>query len=261
MKPLTPKQQKFVDEYMVDFNAAQAARRAGYSAKTARAQGARLLKHPVVGAAIEERRARQAERAGITAEELIDIATQVVRAHPKSLYDENGKMLPPHKWTQEAAVGVAGFEVVENREGGVVTKVKQADRLRATETLLKLFGPVVTERLEITGAGGGPVQAEHYSDIEIGRNIAFALAKGVQAAGMSVPVTINAQADEVIEVDDPPPAAIPQTVEIKLAERLPGGRQRWAVIDRATGANVRDCATEEAARKWAIENYSENESD
>ena len=39
MKKLTPKQERFVDKYLVDLNATQAAIRAGYSAKTARAIG------------------------------------------------------------------------------------------------------------------------------------------------------------------------------------------------------------------------------
>ena len=43
MAGLTPKQTRFVDEYLVDLNATQAATRAGYSAKTANEQGSRLL--------------------------------------------------------------------------------------------------------------------------------------------------------------------------------------------------------------------------
>ena len=40
---MTTKQQRFVEEYLIDLNATQAAIRAGYSAKTANEQGARLL--------------------------------------------------------------------------------------------------------------------------------------------------------------------------------------------------------------------------
>lgn len=42
---LNAKQQRFVDEYLVDLNATQAAMRAGYSERTANEQGARLLAH------------------------------------------------------------------------------------------------------------------------------------------------------------------------------------------------------------------------
>ena len=44
-QPLTPKQHRFVIEYLVDLNATQAALRAGYSARTAPQQGSRLLKN------------------------------------------------------------------------------------------------------------------------------------------------------------------------------------------------------------------------
>jgi phage terminase small subunit len=40
---MTPRQQRFLDEYLVDLNATQAAIRAGYSTRTANEQGARLL--------------------------------------------------------------------------------------------------------------------------------------------------------------------------------------------------------------------------
>ncbi|MFA9203068.1 MAG: terminase small subunit, partial [Flavobacteriales bacterium] len=39
----TAKQQRFIDEYLIDFNATQAAIRAGYSSDTAKQQGSRLL--------------------------------------------------------------------------------------------------------------------------------------------------------------------------------------------------------------------------
>ena len=55
--PLTPKQDQFVKEYLVDLNATQAAIRAGYSAKTANEQGSRLLANAKVSAAIAEARA------------------------------------------------------------------------------------------------------------------------------------------------------------------------------------------------------------
>lgn len=53
---LTAKQQRFVDEYLIDLNATQAAIRAGYSKKTASSQGERLLRN------VEVRRYLQAQR-------------------------------------------------------------------------------------------------------------------------------------------------------------------------------------------------------
>lgn len=53
---LSPKRQRFVDEYCADFNGTQAAIRAGYSAKTANEQAASLLAIPSVKEAVEERK-------------------------------------------------------------------------------------------------------------------------------------------------------------------------------------------------------------
>jgi phage terminase small subunit len=51
---LTEKQQRFVEEYLIDLNATQAAIRAGYSAKTAYSSGQRMLKNVEVARLIED---------------------------------------------------------------------------------------------------------------------------------------------------------------------------------------------------------------
>lgn len=69
--PLTPKQAAFVREYLVDLNATQAAIRAGYSPRTARAQGHRLLTDADIAAAIEAAQAERAERLQLTADDVL----------------------------------------------------------------------------------------------------------------------------------------------------------------------------------------------
>lgn len=63
---LTAKQQRFVDEYLIDLNATQAAARAGYSKKTANEQGSRLLANVSVSAAIHQRMNERSGRVEIT---------------------------------------------------------------------------------------------------------------------------------------------------------------------------------------------------
>lgn len=63
---LTPKQQRFVQEYLIDLNATQAAIRAGYSERTARQAGAENLSKPVIQAAIEAGSKARSERTEIT---------------------------------------------------------------------------------------------------------------------------------------------------------------------------------------------------
>lgn len=67
---LTPKQQRFVDEYLIDPNATKAAVRAGYSAKTAGQGGAQLLKNSKVFAAIKARQAKIGGKLEVTAERI-----------------------------------------------------------------------------------------------------------------------------------------------------------------------------------------------
>ena len=71
-KALTPKQQRFVDEYLVDLNATQAAIRAGYSEKTARTQAAHLLAKDNIQSAISTRQQDRAERTELTQDEVIN---------------------------------------------------------------------------------------------------------------------------------------------------------------------------------------------
>lgn len=66
MRKLTPKQKLFIKEYIVDFNGAQAAIRAGYSPKTARAIACALLTKVYIIAAIKRETDKRAERTEIT---------------------------------------------------------------------------------------------------------------------------------------------------------------------------------------------------
>jgi phage terminase small subunit len=65
---MTPKQERFVEEYLIDLNATQAAIRAGYSPKTADQQGSRMLKNVKVLEAIQVAKGKLSEKAELTAE-------------------------------------------------------------------------------------------------------------------------------------------------------------------------------------------------
>jgi phage terminase small subunit len=68
---LTPKQQRFVEEYLVDLNATQAAVRAGYSAKVANREGTRLLSNAVISLAILKRQERRAARVEVSQDQVL----------------------------------------------------------------------------------------------------------------------------------------------------------------------------------------------
>lgn len=65
---LTPKQERFVAEYLIDLNATQAAIRAGYSEKTAYSQGQRLLKNVEIAKSLTVARAKRVERVEVSAD-------------------------------------------------------------------------------------------------------------------------------------------------------------------------------------------------
>ena len=69
---LTPKQSKFVQEYLIDMNATQAAIRAGYSENTAYSQGQRLLKKDEVQRQLEKKREQHEIQCDMSKQKIID---------------------------------------------------------------------------------------------------------------------------------------------------------------------------------------------
>lgn len=118
---MNARQTRFVQEYLIDLNATQAAIRAGYSEKAARAIGSENLTKPDIAEAIAKAQEKAAARCEFTHDSIIkDI-------------DEIGK---------------------EARGEGVY-----ASALKSRELIGKHFG-MWPNKQEITGAGGGPVQIE-----------------------------------------------------------------------------------------------------
>lgn len=69
---MTPKQEMFIKEYLVDLNATQAAIRAGYSTKTAGVIGDENLKKPEIATAIQDAMDKRSAKVGITAEKVLE---------------------------------------------------------------------------------------------------------------------------------------------------------------------------------------------
>lgn len=84
---LTPKQQRFVDEYLIDLNGTQAAIRAGYSPDTARFIGHENLTKPYIQLAITEARKAQQERTQINADAVLRQAWDITFADERELVE------------------------------------------------------------------------------------------------------------------------------------------------------------------------------
>lgn len=143
--PLTPRQKRFVDEYLIDLNATQAAIRAGYSAKTAYSQGERLLSHVEVAAAISAAQQARSERTKIDADWVLHRLALEAEADLNDLYDETGALRPVREWPLIWRQGlVAGVETETRRDGQgedaelvTVRKVKLSDRIKRLELIGK----------------------------------------------------------------------------------------------------------------------------
>ena len=68
---MTPRQQRFIDEYLLDLNATQAAVRAGYSPRTANEQSARLLANASIAAAVQSAQQSRSDRVQITQDDVL----------------------------------------------------------------------------------------------------------------------------------------------------------------------------------------------
>lgn len=167
MGNLTPKQQRFVAEYLVDLNATKAAERAGYSAKTARQQGARLLSNAAIADSVARGKRASFERVEVKADDVLRELLRIGLVDLRQAFTAEGALKPIHEMPEDVARALAGVEVEELFEGkgeeraqtGRLRKVKFWDKPRALELLgkhLKLF----VDKVEHAGDGGGPIVVE-----------------------------------------------------------------------------------------------------
>lgn len=141
---LTPKQQRFVDEYLIDLNATQAAIRAGYSPKTANRIAAENLSKPVIQAAIQQRQKKNETKLEISQERIIrelasiafangaDFAevVEVAGLELQTVKFKATKDLPAEKRAAIASI----------KSGSSGMEVKTYDKLKAMELLGKYLG-------------------------------------------------------------------------------------------------------------------------
>lgn len=93
-KKLTPKQERFCQEYLIDLNATQAAIRAGYSEKTAYSIGQELLKKPEIMAEIDAALAKHSNKLEISAERVLAEIARMAFYDPSDLIEVIRDALP-----------------------------------------------------------------------------------------------------------------------------------------------------------------------
>ena len=168
---LSPKQKRFVDEYLVDLNATQAAIRAGYKATTAYSMGQRLLKDVEIQAAIQKAMDNRSKRTEITQDmvvkelALIGFANMadfvkvddsgMIQAYPLDALEE-GKSRIIRKVREKRVIKstAEGDQILD-----ATYEFELCDKVRSLELLGKHLGLFV-ERHEHTGKDGAPIAVQ-----------------------------------------------------------------------------------------------------
>lgn len=136
MANLTPKQQRFVEEYLIDLNATQAAIRAGYSEKTARDIGCENLAKPNIAKAIEEAQNKRTEQTQIDAAYVLKRLVEIDQMDVLDIMDDQMKIRPVNEWPKVWRQYVVNLENLELSDGeGCFKKIKWPDKVKNLELL------------------------------------------------------------------------------------------------------------------------------
>lgn len=147
MARLNDRQKRFVEEYLIDLNATQAAIRAGYSKKTAGSIGQENLKKPEIAAEIKRRQDAQVKRTEITQDFVLTELMKIAKANGSD-FAVIGKrnhvsLVPTEELPPEKRAAVYGIKKGKN---GI--EVKTYDKIRALELIGKHLGMFKEDRQE-----------------------------------------------------------------------------------------------------------------
>lgn len=141
MAKLTEKQQRFVDEYLIDLNATQAAIRAGYSVKTANEQGSRLLVNVSIIQAISERMAERSKRTGVNQDRVVQELAKIAFVKMTDIVDSQGRIKTSASDDDLSCIESVKYKESESDTGSSVEReVKISPKLKALELLGKHLG-------------------------------------------------------------------------------------------------------------------------
>ncbi len=163
---LTAKQRRFVEEYLVDLNATQAAIRAGYSPKTANEQAARLLAKVSIQEAVQAAQATRSDRVQVDADYVLRRLLEIDQMDVLDIMGDDMSLKPVADWPPVWRRYLSGFDLAEMFEGrgedrdivGILKKIKWPDKVRNLELLGKHVNvQAFRDRLEHSGPGGGPI--------------------------------------------------------------------------------------------------------
>jgi len=146
--PLTARQSRFVQEFLVDGNATQAAIRAGYSARTADTQASQLLRKTQVADALELQQAKLRKKMDVSAMRVVQELVSLGLSNIRNLVDQDPvtKEMRMKDLATVPAHVLASIATIEQNEEGTgrnrrrKTKVTLWPKLPALDSLIKMLG-------------------------------------------------------------------------------------------------------------------------
>ena len=140
-RKLNPKQQRFVEEYLIDLNATQAAIRAGYSPKTATAIASENLSKHSISAAIACAMAERSKRTGITQDRILEELAKVAFIKLTDIVDDTGKIKAGATDEDRACIESIKYKRTDTDTGySEEREVKASSKLKAIELLMRHTG-------------------------------------------------------------------------------------------------------------------------
>ncbi len=139
---LTEKQKRFVEEYLIDLNATQAYKRAGYSVKndvTARVEGCKLLKKPNIQQKIQELREEQSKRTQITADMVLAELAAIAFSDRTMIARVNADGMVELSETDKLPIEVKK-SISRIKEGKFGVEISSFDKVKALELIGKHLG-------------------------------------------------------------------------------------------------------------------------
>jgi phage terminase small subunit len=147
----TPKQKLFIEEYLIDLNATQAAIRAGYSPKTAAETGYKLCHKSSIADAIARAMAARSRRTGITQDRVLQELARIAFVNPSDVLNLNTAEVREGTAEDDLKV-IAGVKVkyIPHKdydedgkpviETAIEREVKLCDKLKALDMLCRHLG-------------------------------------------------------------------------------------------------------------------------
>lgn len=180
---LHPKDERFCQEYVIDYNGARAARAAGYAQSNACQASSILLTKPYIRKRIAELCDEQNLRCQADADQVLYQAMRLAFSDIRQLFTESGGLVSVQNLDDDTAAALTSVKVTKRQSGEYdedgnpiyedVVEYKLADKKGPLELLAKNLS-LLTERMEHTGKDGEPLLPPE----DIARRLAFLLQSG-----------------------------------------------------------------------------------